>query len=92
MSQTEVRTIAMTWLAMILFLNLGGSLPRSAHASPLGNAVVAAPCGEAEFIAALNTVQSSGGGTITFACGIASIPFTTFKNISSNVVIDGAGA
>jgi predicted outer membrane repeat protein len=90
--QKHVRTIAMTWFAMMLFLNLGGSLPRSAHANTLGNAVVAAPCGEAEFIAALNAVQSSGGGTITFACGNASIPFTTFKNISSNVVIDGAGA
>jgi hypothetical protein len=51
--QKHVRTIAMTWLAMMLFLNLGGSLPRSAHANTLGNAVVAAPCGEAEFIAAL---------------------------------------
>ncbi len=34
-------------------------------------------------------MQTSGGGTITFACGNANIPFTTFKNISSNVV-DGA--
>ncbi len=58
-----------------------------------GNAVVAAPCGEAEFDAALATAQTNGGGTITFNCGgPATISFTVEKTITSpnNVVIDGA--
>ena len=92
MTQTNIRTYAMTWIGLAALLLLGGSFPQLAHANPLGNAVVAAPCGEAEFNTALNTVQSSGGGTVTFACGTATIPFTAFKNISSQVVIDGAGA
>ena len=74
MTHTTIRTFAMTWIGLASLLLLGGSLPQLAHANPLGNAVVASPCGEAEFNAALNTVQSSGGGTITFACGTPSFP------------------
>lgn len=56
------------------------------------DAVVSAPCGEAEFDAALAVVQSSGGGTITFDCdGAATITFTAQKEITSEVRIDGAG-
>ncbi len=58
-----------------------------------GNAVVAAPCGEAEFDAALATAQTGGGGTITFNCGgPATIIFSSQKTITSGntVIIDGA--
>ena len=92
MIQPVVRSLSLHWIALMTVIILGGSLFRSAYATPQGNAVVASPCGEVEFIAALNTVQNSGGGAITFACGTASIPFSSFKNISSSVVIDGAGA
>lgn len=33
------------------------------------DAIVSGACTETEFDAALATVQSSGGGTLTFACG-----------------------
>lgn len=51
---------------------------------------VVSSCTETAFDTALSTVQGSGGGTITFACsGI--IVFTTQKEITATVVIDGAG-
>ncbi|MFO7678723.1 MAG: choice-of-anchor Q domain-containing protein [Chloroflexota bacterium] len=51
----------------------------------------AASCTEAAFNTALSTVQTSGGGTITFNCGgEATIPFTFEKSISTVVTIDGA--
>ncbi len=48
-------------------------------------------CHEAGFNSVLAQVQGSGGGTITFNCGTApaTIPFTGYKQISSQVVIDG---
>ena len=57
------------------------------------NAVVSAPCGEAEFDAALATALMNGGGTITFNCGgPATIFFVGQKTITApnNVIIDGA--
>ncbi len=77
-------------IAMILLLILG-SLPPLAEALPTADAVVSAPCGEAEFNAALAAVQSGGGGTLTFSCGTATLGFTGEKIITSNVVIDGGG-
>jgi predicted outer membrane repeat protein len=54
--------------------------------------VVLAPCDEAAFDSVLDTVQASGGGRITFACGgAATITFTIEKNIYSPLTIDGAG-
>ena len=49
-------------------------------------------CTEAGFTAVLATVDSSsGGGTITFTCGPATIPFTSYKQIANAVTIDGGG-
>lgn len=51
-----------------------------------------ASCNESTFTSALNTVQSTGGGTITFNCGgAATIVFSAYKQINSNVVINGGG-
>lgn len=49
-------------------------------------------CNEAGFSSVLDTVDSSGGGTITFNCGSApfTIGFTSYKTIASAVTIDGA--
>lgn len=46
-------------------------------------------CNEAGLVAALAAVDGSGGGTITFNCGTATIPFTSYKRIASAVTIDG---
>jgi predicted outer membrane repeat protein len=56
------------------------------------NAVVT-NCTESGFNSALSTVDSSGGGTITFNCGTATITCTTSndRSISSAVTIDGGG-
>jgi hypothetical protein len=54
------------------------------------DAVVQLPCDQAAFDVVLATVQTSGGGTITFNCGMATIVFTTAKVIQTNVTIDGA--
>jgi len=54
------------------------------------NAVVTT-CTESGFNTALSTVDGSGGGTITFNCGTATIVFTSYKQISNAVTIDGGG-
>ena len=56
------------------------------------DAVVNAPCTETKFDAALTTVQSTGGGTLTFACGGAkTITLTTQKALIANTTLDGGG-
>jgi hypothetical protein len=48
-------------------------------------------CTETDFVTALDTVQASGGGTITFNCGGAhAVILGSSRTISSQVVIDGA--
>lgn len=54
------------------------------------NAVVT-NCTEAGLTSALSTVDGSGGGTITFNCGTATITFTSYKQVANAVVIDGGG-
>jgi len=48
-------------------------------------------CNYAGFSSVLATVDGSGGGTITFNCGTATITFAGYKQISNAVVIDGGG-
>ncbi|HEX7768978.1 MAG TPA: choice-of-anchor Q domain-containing protein [Dokdonella sp.] len=48
-------------------------------------------CNEAGFDAVLATVDGSGGGTISFNCGAATITFSGRKEIASRVTIDGGG-
>jgi predicted outer membrane repeat protein len=50
-------------------------------------------CTEAAFDSALASVQSSGGGTLTFSCGVTphTITFSAYKQIDSAVTIDGGG-
>lgn len=50
-----------------------------------------AVCDETSFNDALDTVQSTGGGTITFSCS-GTITFTSQKTINTNVTIDGGDA
>lgn len=64
------------------------------QAAPTTDAVVGdggpGSCNEANFNYALNIVQISGSGTITFNCGgTATILFTSAKFIDANVTIDG---
>jgi len=48
-------------------------------------------CNQDGFAAVLATVDGSGGGTITFNCGTATIAFTSYKPIAHAVTIDGGG-
>ena len=76
-------------VAAVLFLSAFGAAGTAAAA----NAVVGPPnCNEAGFASALSVVDGSGGGTITFNCGTATIAFTSHKSIANAVVIDGGGA
>lgn len=63
-------------------------------ASRATDALVADPgCDEAQFDTALQTVDGSGGGTITFACATPAIAFTSssYRSVSHTVVVDGGG-
>ena len=61
--------------------------PQRTHAA---DAVVSGACTETQFDAALTTVQTTGGGTITFACGGAkTITLTAQKNLIANTTLDG---
>ena len=87
---TIYRLIGLSLCAAALLGLVWGLGAQRAAASPTANAVVGPPCGEPQFDAALNSVQTSGGGTITFNCGGAkTIPFTFAKSINANVTING---
>jgi predicted outer membrane repeat protein len=67
-------------------------LPFAALATPalaLDRVVGPGQCNEAGFAAVLAEVDGAGGGTISFACGTATIPSSYAKSISSAVTIDG---
>jgi hypothetical protein len=81
----------MVRFVLVLALTAGGLVLLPAGMAGAADAVVSMPCSEAEFDAALATVQGSGGGLITFDCGgAASITFSAEKVIDSDVRIDGA--
>jgi predicted outer membrane repeat protein len=48
-------------------------------------------CDEDGFNDVLATVDGSGGGTLTFDCGTATLPFTHYKEVANAVTIDGGG-
>lgn len=69
------------------------AISSNAHDALATNAVVAPPnCNQSGFDAALATVDGSGGGTLTFNCGSATITFTHYKQIAHAVTIDGGGS
>jgi predicted outer membrane repeat protein len=49
-------------------------------------------CNEDGFDDVLAAVDGSGGGTITFDCGTATIAFTSYKEVANVVTVDGGGA
>ncbi len=74
---------------ILLILALSAPLTVQAADAIVGTGT-AASCTEAAFDAALNTVKTTGGGTITFSCGgPKTIIFTAQKSITSNVTLDG---
>lgn len=85
-----MRTRTIVVFVVLLSISLSLYSFASLRAAPAADAVVNAPCTEAAFNAALNSVQSSGGGTITFACGgPATISLNKQKKINEDVIIDG---
>ena len=77
-------------IALLLFAAFSVASFKPALAA---NAVVGGACGEAEFEAALTTIQSGGGGTMTFNCGNSPfyIYFSSVKTINTAVAIEGGG-
>ena len=80
-------------VSLIILILFGGSLagisghrltPETAHAAD----ATVATCDETSFDAALDTVQTTGGGAIRFSCE-GTIAFTGEKTITSNVSIVG---
>lgn len=79
----------LVWMSRTIALVFAGVIAPHAHAA---NGVVGpGNCNEAGFSGVLATVDGSGGGTITFNCGTATITFTSKKSIANAVVIDGGG-
>ncbi|MBN8482498.1 MAG: hypothetical protein J0L88_13020 [Xanthomonadales bacterium] len=78
--RATIRCLA--WFAALAF---------GAPAFALDGVVGPANCDEAGFNGVLAAVNASGGGTITFDCGTATIPFTAYKPIGGAVTIDGRG-
>jgi len=77
-----------TWcagLVSLLWLAASGSALAANGVVGPGN------CDEGGFDDVLATVDGSGGGTITFNCGTATIPFTFYKQVANAVTIDGGG-
>lgn len=70
-----------------LFAVLASTAPALAADGVVGPA----NCNETGFNNVLAAVNGSGGGTLTFNCGTATIPFTSYKQIGSTVIIDGGG-
>ena len=63
------------------------------HAVAADAVVSGGSCNTAGFYNALDAVQGSGGGTITFSCAAPlTVTFTVYRPISTAVVIDGADA
>ncbi|HVT33122.1 MAG TPA: choice-of-anchor Q domain-containing protein [Rhodanobacteraceae bacterium] len=73
---------------MIAFL---GALAFASPAGATDGVVGPGNCDEDGFDDVLAAVDGSGGGTITFDCGTATIAFTDYKEIANAVTIDGGG-
>lgn len=82
---------AMRLLVVLALVTTGATGPALAADAVVGSGT-SASCDESDFDTALNAVQASGGGTITFNCGGQHIiNFSNARTISSEVVIDGGG-
>lgn len=60
-------------------------------AAAIDGVVGPANCNESGFDTVLAAVDGSGGGTITFNCGTATIAISSRKEIAGSVTIDGGG-
>lgn len=92
MSSRRLRAPLVLLLALTLAAN-GLSFPLPAGLLPptvKAQDAVVAVCDEEGFDTALDAVQLSGGGTITFSCS-GTITFTAQKTITTNVAIRGGG-
>lgn len=78
-------------ITMTRVLVAGAVLAWAAPAAAANGVVGPGNCNEAGFDSVLAAVDGSGGGTITFNCGNATISFTSYKQIAHAVTIDGGG-
>lgn len=72
------------FVAIAFAFGAGGAVASDGIVGP-GN------CNAAGFANVLAAVDGSGGGTVTFNCGSATIPFTAYRQIAHAVTIDGGG-
>ncbi|WP_395683203.1 choice-of-anchor Q domain-containing protein [Dokdonella sp.] len=77
------------WMVRTISLLLIAAFAQQADA--VNGVVGPGNCNYAGFSSVLSTVDGSGGGTITFNCGTATITFAGYKQVSNAVVIDGGG-
>lgn len=80
---------ATRWLLIALMML--AATPMFAPGTAVADDATVAVCNEANFDATLATVQSSGGGTITFDCA-GTLTFSGQKTITSTVTIIGNGS
>jgi len=76
---------------MIRVISLLFVMVSAPHASATNGVVGPGNCNYAGLSSVLATVDGSGGGTITFNCGTATITFDGYKQVANAVVIDGGG-
>jgi len=76
---------------MIRVISLLFVMVSAPHASATNGVVGPGNCNYAGLSSVLATVDGSGGGTITFNCGSATITFDGYKQVANAVVIDGGG-
>jgi predicted outer membrane repeat protein len=84
-SQVHARNGFLSALALFAALAYGSSAGATDGVVGPGN------CNEDGFDDVLAAVDGSGGGTITFDCGTATIAFAGYKGIAHDVTIDGGG-
>ena len=70
---------------------LAGTLGIAASVRATDGVVGPGNCNDAGFTNVLSAVDGSGGGTVTFDCGTATININSYKQIANAVTIDGAG-
>jgi predicted outer membrane repeat protein len=79
-----------TWRGRVAALAFAIGMANGAQAAD--GVVGPGNCDEGGFEDVLAAVDGSGGGTVTFDCGTATIAFTHYKEVANAVTVDGGGA
>ena len=80
-----------SWRMVVVVVVLAGLAPVLPVGMVVADDAVVTTCDEASFDDALDSIQTTGGGAISFTCS-GTITFSLVKVITSTVTIDGGGA